>query len=159
MAYTQVTCACCKKKLNKNEAFAVQHGKRFSYYCSKYCYETEQMMLRTFEVASHILSCTQTTHLKDGLQKIAYVVGWRKLLDYLVSERDNIDSILSRVNFYNNKAKITYFLRVVENQINDFGTEKLLKFQPDICKPYRGRNRKPNIGMEDLLNNILGGQL
>lgn len=156
----KVKCAYCGKQLNQKDAYAVKHGKRNKYYCSK-----EHSMKKTpkelfYDELLKILPSTNTIIYKEMLE-ISKVHGYEKMLTYLQENEDYLINIMNTKNFYNDYGKCKYIIAVLRNQLGDFQLKqpahvikKEVNFDMDMTvNNYKRKEQRK--GMDDILADLM----
>lgn len=158
MAY--VTCHYCKKKINKNIAFAMPCGKKTRYYCKEHIGKVppkEEMYNLVYEIFGRKVL---NTILYKELDEIASVHTYEKMTAYMEENRAYLEQMMSKT-FSTEYAQIRYFSAILKNSLTDFVVrqpEPIIKKEIEVdfdMSANKYKAKKQRKGMDNLLDDLL----
>ncbi|MBD1379092.1 hypothetical protein [Metabacillus arenae] len=118
-----VKCRICKNKIERNEAYKVVVKNKNQYYCNAEEYsdwnKENESRMKVIDFAFEVLGETTNTSLMKELQGIAKIHTYKKMINYLESDVENIVNAMDK-HFEKEYAKIRYFTAIIKNSIGDF---------------------------------------
>ena len=156
----KVTCAFCKKKINKDEAYIVHKGKRNKYYCSFEHSITKTPRDIFYEKAYEVFGETTNTIFYKEFDEIAKVHGFEKMSAYLEDNKKYLEHVMQK-DFSSEYARVRYFSVIFKNALGDYRMKKpevvnkAINTDIDISV-NKYKKKESRQGMDDLLNELLG---
>lgn len=151
----KVTCRFCKKRLLKDEAVKVPHGKVHWYYCPEHARimdEQDSMYERINDIFGYKI--TDNSSLYGQINPLISEHGIKKISHYLQSQRDWLVRTMSK-EFTSEYGKIRYFVAILRNNLPDY------KFKEEVINhkdqqysemvPTNKFKKNKRVGLEDLL--------
>jgi len=154
----KVKCAYCGKRLKKEDAYIVRHGKVNRYYCNAEHSVAKKPSQLFYEKAFEILGKTTNTVLYKEMNEIAAVHGFEKMLAYITENQADIDKYMSKT-FSSTYAKIKYFGAILRNNLDDWQpkkTEPVVHKDVDVeIYETKYKPKKERKGMDELLEGLI----
>ena len=156
----KVHCAYCGKEIVRDEAYAVKTGKRNKYFCSYEHSIAKTPKQEFYKIAVEIFGRVSNSVFFGDMDKLAEVHGYEKMTVYLRENRDMIERYLNK-DFSNIYAKIKYFRAILANNLDDFKIpEPKVEIKRETNVEFyesKFKSKEVKKGMDDLLNDLLGG--
>ena len=155
----KVTCAFCKKKIDKDKAYPVKHGKRNVYYCNEEHSKAKSPRDLFLETAFEIFGRTTNTAFFKEMKEISEVHGYEKMTSYLKDNEGYLNSVMQK-DFNTEYGKVRYFAAILKNQLGDYVMKK-----PEVKKVVTedffeltkktSRKKEKRKGIDDLMKELL----
>lgn len=154
----KVKCRCCGASIDKKIAVAIKHGKTNWYYCPEHVGQPSPRD-KMFMLAQEIFGKTTHTMFFSGLDKIAVVHTYEKMVAYMEDNRQYLERIMSR-EFVSEYAKTRYFITVIGNSIHDFRmkqpeVKKEIALDIDMVSTVNYKKKEVKKGLDSLLDELL----
>lgn len=124
-------CKFCKKIIDKNTAYAVEHGKAHDYYCSKEEYESmlkEQLKEAdfleeinfAFDVNINIYSNSCWLDIKQAINTLRKTYTREEILWYINNTLEDAVRVIEKKTFDTEFHKIRYLIAILKNNIAEY---------------------------------------
>lgn len=118
-----VNCKICKNKVDRDNAYKVVVNGKNQYYCNIDEYvawnEENESRVKVIDFAFEVIGETTNTSLMKELKQIAKVHTYKKMINYLEYDTENIVNAMNK-SFETEYGKIRYFTAIIKNSIGDF---------------------------------------
>lgn len=118
-----VKCRICKNKIERNDAYRVVVKDKNHYYCNVDEYiswnEENESRMKVIDFSFEVIGETTNTSLMKELAQIAKVHGYKKMINYMEFDVENIVNAMNK-HFETEYGKIRYFTAIIKNSIGDF---------------------------------------
>ncbi len=142
----KVTCRFCKKKIDKDIAYCVHHGKQNWYYCNENHANAKHPRDEMYEQLEIIFGEKITSSvLYKEFDSIGKAHSYEKILAYIKENYQYLCMVMSK-DFVSTYAKIRYLAAIFKNSLNDFmipeeDVKKETKIEM-INEKYKKRKRR-----------------
>lgn len=152
---SQVTCRYCKKKIDKNDAFKVPHGKVFWYYCPEHASvvnEQDALFERLNDIFGY--QVTDNTALYGLINPLISEHGTKKINHYFQTQKNWLVKTMSK-EFGSEFGKIKYFIAILRNNLPNYNYKEDVVAQKEqqLAEVVQTNKFKKNkrVGLEALL--------
>lgn len=149
----------CGKLIDKKDAVCRKHGKSNWYYCCVEHANSKSLRDIMYEQLTDIFGKVVTnTVLYKEFDELGKIYGYEKILAYIKENYQYLCMVMTKY-FANDYNRIRYLSAIFKNSLGSFEMPKEeVKKDVEVEVEMFGskyNNKKQQVGMDDLLNNLL----